>query len=105
MKRILIIEDQLEAKEALLEKYTASSYQIDLAETGMEAFYFIHKNEYDIIVVSNDLADLDGFWIIKYLCERHNCNIILTSSFNHEILKEKTNKMGIGFVGKPILIN
>ena len=102
MKRILIIEDQIEAKEILLKEYQKENVEVDIAETGIEAFYYIHQHEYDTVIVSNDLSDLDGLWIIQHLKEKQNYELILTSKFNHEKLGREAKKMKVKYVNKTI---
>lgn len=102
MKRILIIEDQTDAKEILLKEFCEEDDRIDLAESGIEAFYYIHQNEYDTVIVSNDLSDLNGMWIIQYLKEKQNQKLILTSMYNHENLEKKARRMKIKFLRKPL---
>jgi len=102
MNRILIIEDQIEAKEILLKEYQKENVEIDIAETGIEAFFYIHQYEYDTVIVSNDLCDLDGMWIIKYLKDKHECNLIFTSMFNHERLKSEADRMHVIYLRKPL---
>ncbi len=102
MKRVLIIENQAEWKESFLRQYSDLGYNPDVAGTGLEAFYFIKKHNYDTIIVSNDLSDLNGLWIIKYLRENSESNLILTSFFNHEKLIKQTDSLGISFIPKTI---
>lgn len=105
MKRILIIEDQTEAKEVLLKEYCEENDQVDVAESGIEAFFYIHQNEYDTVIVSNDLSDLNGIWIIQYLKEKQKNDLILTSMFNHENLEKKASRMKIKFFKKTVKKN
>ena len=102
MKRILIIENQTEAKEILLTKYCEENDRVDIAETGMEAFYYIHQYEYDTVIVSNDLSDLNGMWIIQYLKDKKKKELILTSMSGHENLEKKASKMKIKYLRKPL---
>lgn len=102
MNKILIIENQAAAKEILMNKYRADNVQIDIAETGIEAFYYIHQNDYNMVIVSNDLSDLDGLWIIKYLKDKQKQELILTSMFNHDRLRKEAVKMKVGYFRKPL---
>jgi len=102
MKKILLIEDQVEYQDKLIRRYSSENCNIDIAESGMEAFYFLNKSEYNTVIVSNDLSDLDGLWIVQKLCKNKDCKVILTSLFNHKFLKKKADKIGVGFISKPI---
>ena len=102
MKRILIIEDQTDAKEILLNKYREENVEVDIAETGIEAFYFIHQNDYNTIIVSNDMCDLDGLWIIQHLKGKQKYELILTSKYNHEKLKREADRMHVEYLRKHL---
>ena len=102
MKRILIIEDQADAKEILIKEYCEENDRNDIAESGIEAFYYIHQNEYDIVIVSNDMSDLNGMWIIRYLKEKQEQKVILTSMFDHVNLEKKASRMKIKYLRKSL---
>ncbi len=65
MKRILIIEDQTEAKEILINEYCEGYDQINVAETDIEVLYYANKYEYDTVLISGNINSIDTKWIIQ----------------------------------------
>jgi len=103
MKRILIIEDQIDDQEMLKGKYDEDNVQIDIAETGIETFYYLSQYTYNTVIVSNDMCDLDGLWIVQYIInEQQYDELILTSKFNHENLEKVARKMKFMYLRKPL---
>ena len=102
MKRILIIEDQIDAQEMLIAKYQVENVTIELAESGVEAFYYINHYDYNTIIVSNDLSDLNGLWIIQHLKKLQDYELVLTSKYDHETLEQKAKKMKVKYLRKSI---
>ena len=102
MKKILIIENQPEAKEILINKYSEEYDQIDIAESGLEAFYYIHQYVYNTVIVSNELNDLNALWLIQYLKNNEIHEIILTSSYYYEYFEKKASKLNVKFLRKPL---
>ena len=102
MKKILIIEDQIDAQEMLIARYQEENVKIDLAETGVEAFYYINHYDYNTIIVSNDLSDLDGLWIIQHLKKLQHYELILTSKYNHERLEKEADRLKVRYLRKPL---
>ncbi|MCF7813765.1 MAG: response regulator [Candidatus Cloacimonetes bacterium] len=102
MKKILIVENKKSDQEMIRQHFQNSFSQFDAADSGENAFYLINKNDYDLIVISNDLPDLNGIWIVQHLKKRLETDIILTSHFNHELVEKQARKLNVGFLKKPI---
>lgn len=102
MSRILIIDNKKTDQELIKQYYNNVCCNFDTADSGEKAFYLIKRYKYDKIVVSNDLPDLNGIWIVQYLKNCLECNFVLTSYFNHDLLEKQAKRLNIGFLKKPI---
>jgi DNA-binding response OmpR family regulator len=61
--RILIIEDNYEIRNFLIESLAAESFAVDNAEDGEQGSYLAKTNEYDLIILDNNLPKKNGMTI------------------------------------------
>jgi two-component system, OmpR family, response regulator len=67
--RILAVEDDPEAAEQLVELFSTSGYQIDLAADGNEGLSRARSADYAVMMIDRMLPDMDGIAIIRRLRE------------------------------------
>jgi two-component system, OmpR family, response regulator len=67
--RILAVEDDPEAAEQLVELFSTSGYQIDLAADGNEGLSRARSADYVVMMIDRMLPDMDGIAIIRRLRE------------------------------------
>lgn len=61
--RVLIIEDNYEIRNFLIESLAAESFAIDAAEDGEQGSCLARSNEYDLIILDNNLPKKNGMTI------------------------------------------
>lgn len=61
--RILIIEDNYEIRNFLIESLEAEAFAVDNAEDGEYGSYLARTNEYDLIILDNNLPKKNGIMI------------------------------------------
>ena len=67
MKKILIVEDEVDLANALKIRFEASGYIVDLAYDGQEALNKARTNVPDLIVLDLMLPKIDGYKISRML--------------------------------------
>lgn len=71
MKRILIIDDDLNMRETINEILSSDDYEIKLASDGKEGLT-LHKQEaFDLIITDIIMPDMDGIEVIIELKKKH----------------------------------
>lgn len=63
--RILLVEDDENLASVLTYQLTQEGYETDACENGGDAFYYIEKGIYDIILLDRMLPEVDGISILK----------------------------------------
>ena len=61
--RILIIEDNYEIRNYLYENLQAETYAVDVAEDGELGSYLARTNQYDLIILDNNLPKKNGIMV------------------------------------------
>jgi DNA-binding response OmpR family regulator len=67
---ILVIEDENKVAKALKEGLESEQYQVTLAETGEEGFFYANAHNFDLILLDLMLPGRDGIEILKVLRKR-----------------------------------
>ena len=98
MKKILIVDDQLEIRELVDVTLRGEDTQIIMAETGEQAIEIAKNEKPDLILM--DIAmpgDIDGLKatrIIKNDPETKDCKIVILSAKGQKIDIEKGSEVG-----------
>lgn len=68
--RILVVEDEKKVAEALKEGLENESFQVTLAYTGEEGFFFVSSESFDLVVLDIMLPGKNGIEILQALRKR-----------------------------------
>lgn len=72
--RILVIEDDMAVRDAIVTILAEEAYSVDYAEAGDEGLYAAEQGIHDVIVLDIMLPEISGLDIVKTL-RSHNCDI------------------------------
>ncbi len=65
--RLLLVEDDGELRGQLRRLLERSGYQVNVAEDGVEALYYLNEYEIDLAVIDLGLPKLDGIDLIRQI--------------------------------------
>ncbi|RHW37387.1 DNA-binding response regulator [Neobacillus notoginsengisoli] len=102
MRKILIVDDELEMRQLLRIYLLQESYQIDEAENGQEAFEKVKNNSYDLILLDVMMPVMDGWQTIEQIRKISNTPIILLTAKGST--KDKVTGLAAGaddYIVKP----
>jgi len=68
--RILVVEDEEKVAMALKEGLEGEYYEVELAETGEEAFFKLSAETYDLVILDLMLPGRDGIEILSVMRQR-----------------------------------
>jgi CheY-like chemotaxis protein len=69
--RVLLIEDDAQARELYRDILLAGGFQADEAATAQDALGMLARERYHAAVVDYSLPDLDGLTLARRIVERH----------------------------------
>lgn len=81
---ILIVEDNKNIIEGLEYVLKKEGFSIIIAKNKQEAMSYIKSDEFDLFLVDVQLPDGTGFEICKYLKDKYDVPVILTSAIGEE---------------------
>ena len=89
MKRsILIVDDDLGIREALINIFKHAGYLPEGASTGAEALQKIQGKEFDLITMDMSMTEMDGIDAISVIRGETNIPIIVISAFLTDKIKD-----------------
>lgn len=102
MKRILIIEDELDIAELERDYLEINGFGVDIISNGAAGLKMATQNQYDLIILDIMLPEIDGYKICRTLRPVLDIPIIIVSAKKDEI--DKIRGLGIGaddYITKP----
>ncbi len=105
MKKILIIEDNLEVRENLEEILTLSNYEVTTAENGRLGVEKALKSTPDLIICDVMMPELDGFGVLHILSKKPQTAdvpfIFLTAKAEKADMRKGMNLGADDYITKP----
>jgi len=97
LKKILIVDDNLEIKKTLSMRFEIEGYSVMAAQDGEEALSLIKKDKPDLIILDLMIPKIDGFEIcrmLKFNDKLKNIPIIVLSALDNDEDRQKAIKNG-----------
>ncbi|MED1468878.1 response regulator transcription factor [Bacillus salipaludis] len=102
LKKILIIEDDLDIGELQQDYLEINGYDVELQTSGKEGLKRALNKEYDLLIIDIMLPEVDGFEICKQVRAVKNIPILIVSAKREDI--DKIRGLGLGaddYIIKP----
>jgi len=102
MKRILIIEDDLNIAELERDYLELNGYEADIVQDGTQGLKMALTGQYNVIIVDLMLPGKDGYQITKEIRDKFEIPVIIVSARNEDI--DKIRGLGFGaddYITKP----
>ena len=106
MKKILIVDDQLEVRELVEVTMRVGDYQIFKAKSGEEAIEIVKAEKPDLIIMDimmpGGMDGLEATRILKNDLETKDCKVIMLTAKGQQVDKEKGMEAGADdYFSKP----
>ena len=86
MSKILVIENDESLQTILEYDLVQYNYNVEISDNGNEGIKLLEANNYDLVIIDNELPDLSGVEIIEKIRKLNNkIKIILLSSDDDEM--------------------
>jgi DNA-binding response OmpR family regulator len=102
LKRILIVEDDLDIGELQKDYLEINGFFVDLQTSGKEGLTRALNKDYDLLIIDIMLPEVDGFEICKQVRAVKNIPILIVSAKKDDI--DKIRGLGLGaddYIIKP----
>ena len=111
LRRILVVEDDVNSREGLRGLLSAGGYGVDTAADGWQALECIKSETYELAIVDLDLPAVHGIamdgWdvarIVRAFCP--DVSIVVVSGGGDEETREAARQMEVAFLEKPLAMS
>ena len=106
MKKILVVDDQLEVRELVSVTLRSDEYQVIQAESGEKAIEVVRTEKPDLIIMDimmpGGMDGLEATHIIKNYLKIKDCQIVMLTAKGQQVDRDKGFEAGAdGYFVKP----
>ena len=107
MAKLLLVDDDIELREALTEVFELEKHDIDCVETGKDALSYLSNGHYDLILLDWQLPDMDGLAVLRqYRLSGGKDRIIMLSGMRDAESRAQGRDAGADdFLTKPFTLD
>lgn len=105
-KRILIVDDEENARYGLSKLLTNEGFTVDSVSNGFEALNYLRQQEVNLIVTDINMPEMNGITFLKELNKNFpNSNVIMITAYGGvESYIEAMNLGAFEYINKPVKI-
>lgn len=106
-KRILVVDDEENARMALSKILTREGYDVTAAENGSEALNYLRERDVELIITDMNMPVMNGISFLRELNRtRPASNVIMITAYGEvESYLEAMNLGAFEYINKPVKID
>ena len=106
MKKILVVEDDIQIQELISEFLMAQDYEVHTANDGVQGYNKVKKENYDLIIMDVMMPNMDGYSLCKMVRKISRTPIIFLTALGEEQDEIKGFELECDdFITKPFSFN
>jgi DNA-binding NtrC family response regulator len=104
VKRILVVDDEENARVALSKILTYEGYDVSSAGNGLEALNFLRSRDVELIITDINMPEMNGLAFLRELNRSHpQSNVIMMTAYGEvESYLEAMNLGAFEYINKPV---
>ena len=106
-KRILVVDDEENARIALSKILAREGYDVASAGNGYEALNYLRGKEVELIITDINMPEMNGLSFLRELSKSHpESNVIMVTAYGEvESYIEAMNLGAFEYINKPVKID
>jgi two-component system, response regulator, stage 0 sporulation protein F len=106
-KRILVVDDEENARIALSKILAREGYEVASAGNGYEALNYLRGKEVELIITDINMPEMNGLSFLRELSKSHpDSNVIMVTAYGEvESYIEAMNLGAFEYINKPVRID
>jgi two-component system response regulator ResD len=103
MKKLLIVDDEVQMQKLIAVCLQEENYILDTASSGKEAIYVLRQNEYDLLLLDVMMPGVSGYEVLQNIEKEHAALpvILLTALGETEDVVKGLNLGADDYITKP----
>jgi len=104
LNRILVVDDEENARVALSKILTHDGYEVSSAENGVEALNFLRNKNVELIITDLNMPEMDGLSFLRELNHSYPAsNVIMITAYGEvESYIEAMTLGAFEYINKPV---
>jgi len=104
MKRILVVDDEENARIALSKILAHEGYDVASAGNGYEALNYLQGKDVELIITDINMPEMNGMTFLRELSRSYPaCNVIMITAYGEvESYIEAMNLGAFEYINKPV---
>ena len=106
-KRILVVDDEENARIALSKILAREGYEVASAGNGYEALNYLRGKEVELIITDINMPEMNGLSFLREVSRNHpESNVIMVTAYGEvESYIEAMNLGAFEYINKPVKID
>jgi DNA-binding NtrC family response regulator len=106
-KRILVVDDEENARIALSKILTREGYEVASAGNGCEALNYLRDKKVELIITDINMPEMNGLTFLRELSRSYpDSNVIMVTAYGEvESYIEAMNLGAFEYINKPVRID
>lgn len=107
MRRILVVDDELQTRETMLDLLSALGYEAGTASGGHEAIAMLRRERYDLVLTDLLMPDMDGLDVvreIKTICPNTPV-LVITGHGSVQTAVDSVRAGALDYIEQPISLD
>ena len=107
LRRILVVDDEENARIALSKILTREGYEVASASNGYEALNYLRGKEVELIITDINMPEMNGLSFLRELNRSHPAsNVIMITAYGEvESYIEAMNLGAFEYINKPLKVD
>ncbi|MHB8057689.1 MAG: response regulator [Desulfuromonadaceae bacterium] len=103
-KRILVVDDEENARVALSKILTHDGYEVSAVRNGMEALNYLRSRDVELIITDLNMPEMNGMMFLRELNRSHPAsNVIMVTAYGEvESYLEAMTLGAFEYINKPV---
>jgi len=92
--RILVVDDDLYARQTMMERLRSRGYQVKGVEDGLQALHHLQREHFDLVITDIQMPRMDGVALLREICRKDYAPVIVQTTLVDGYLQEVLHRAG-----------
>ena len=86
--RVLVVDDDLYARQAMMEGLRSRGYQVNGAEDGLQALQQLRREPFNLVITDIQMPHMDGVALLREICRHDYAPVIVQTTLVDSYLQD-----------------
>ena len=86
--RVLVVDDDLYARQAMMEGLRSRGYRVNGAEDGLQALQQLRREPFNLVITDIQMPRMDGVAILREICRHDYAPVIVQTTLVDSYLQD-----------------